>query len=66
MKIWVIIYYHKYGTDAWPMVRSSRPTETGVKRSLRREGTWTEEDDMRDDSWIEILGPWDMKGKRIR
>ena len=55
-KIWVIIYAHKHGVDAWPLIQNeedSDPTEEQIIASLDSwEGDAGEEH-------IEILGPWE-------
>jgi hypothetical protein len=53
MKCWVIIYHHRFGTDAWPVFSARRPTAKSVIKTL---GDWEE----RDDEWIEIRGPWEL------
>jgi hypothetical protein len=64
MRVWVVIFEHKHGVDSWPTTKE--PTVEGVKEELRREGSWTEEDDDQDRiqrSHIEIRGPWDLEGE---
>lgn len=56
MKIWIVIYEHKHGVDAWPV--SEEPDVDGVKAKLREEGSWEDEDDTDYRSRIEIRGPW--------
>ena len=54
-RCWVIVYYHRHGTDAWPVFRQRRPTEKQIIATL---SDW--EGDEREDEWLEILGPWEV------
>lgn len=48
MKIWVVVYEHRHGCDAWPVVGDETPTIEDVKRQC----------DFEDGEYIEIRGPW--------
>jgi hypothetical protein len=56
MKIWVVVYEHKHGVDAWPV--NEEPSIEGVKEGLRKEGSWEDEDETDHRNSIEIRGPW--------
>jgi len=62
MKCWVIVYHHRFGTDAWPLFQARRPTK---RRVLRDMPDWEGEGSPRnrEDEWYEILGPWEVPGK---
>lgn len=60
MKCWVVLYFHRHGTDAWPVFQVNRPTEKKIIAELQEE--W--EGDTRDDEWIEIRGPWKIPEKK--
>lgn len=53
MKCFVILYFHRHGTDAWPWFSKRKPTEKQVIATLE---DW--EGDEREDEWIEIIGPF--------
>lgn len=55
MKCWVILYFHRYGTDGWPWFSQRKPTEKQVISTLM---DW--EGDEREDEWVEIVGPWEV------
>tara|TARA_B100000497_G_scaffold125753_1_gene162930 strand:- start:1858 stop:2106 length:249 start_codon:yes stop_codon:yes gene_type:complete len=53
-KIWIVIYSHKHGVDAWPVIQNEEdpaPTEEQIIASL---DTWEGEEEQ-----LEILGPWE-------
>jgi hypothetical protein len=54
--IWVVIFHHKHGIDSWPVVEE--PSVEAVISDLREQGEWDEEDDEREDTYIELRGPW--------
>ena len=68
MRVWVVIFEHKHGVDAWPTLQE--PAVEKVIEDLREEGSWGPEDDDLDRiqrSSIEIRGPWTIKeGDLIR
>jgi len=53
VKCFVILYFHRHGTDAWPVFRKKKPTEKQIIATLE---DW--EGDEREDEWIEIIGPF--------
>jgi len=53
MKLYIILFTHKHGADAWPRFSSRRPSERTIIRELRKTGEWDETDDERG-STIEI------------
>lgn len=57
MNVYVIMHYHRHGTDAWPWYSDVMPTEDEVIDTSLKE-LW--EGDERDDEWIEIIGPWEL------
>lgn len=59
MKIWIVIYGHKHGVDAWPV--DHEPSLDEVKEGLRAEGSWDDDDDDDERNSIEVRGPWEMK-----
>ena len=55
-KIWIVIYSHRHGLDAWPILQNAdeaAPTNESVIASIP---DW--EGDSREDEFIEIIGPW--------
>lgn len=57
MNLYVIIFTHKHGVDAWPRFDAERPGEEKIIKELRARGEWDEDDDDRG-STIEIRGPF--------
>ncbi len=55
MHLYVIIFTHKHGTDAWAHFASEKPSETEIVKELRDNGEWDEDDDERG-STIEVRG----------
>lgn len=53
MKCWIIQYFHRHGTDAFPWFADQEPSEEEVIAAL---DDW--EGDERDDEWIEISVPY--------
>jgi hypothetical protein len=60
MRVWVVIFEHKHGVDAWPTLHC--PTIEEVKEGLRKEGSWDDDDDKDDRNYIEVRGPWEARG----
>ena len=58
MHLYVIIYTHKHGTDAWAHFAANKPTEEEIIEELRGNGEWDEGDDDRG-STIEIRGTFE-------
>jgi len=58
-KLYVILFTHKHGADAWPRFSADKPGEGEVIAELRKSGEWDEDDDERG-STIEIRGPFPM------
>jgi len=54
-RIWVVVYTHRHGVDAWPLVSAERPSEDEVIATL-------EEWEPDRDETIEVVGPWDLSG----
>ena len=61
MNIWVVIYEHRHGVDAWPVLSKEQPTEDEVIAGL-------EEWEPDRGETIEVRGPWpiEMLGERRR
>ena len=59
MKLYIVIFTHKHGTDAWPRFDTKEPTEAKIIKELRKSGEWDEDDDDRG-SCIEVRGPFDV------
>ena len=54
-KIWIVIYSHRHGADAWPILQNADedpPTEESIAASIP---DWEGEEK---EEFIEILGPW--------
>ena len=58
MNLYVIIFVHKHGADAWPRFDTKKPKVEKIIKELRARGEWDEDDDDRG-SHIEIRGPLD-------
>lgn len=58
MKLYIILYTHKHGTDAWPRWDTAEPGADKVIEELRANDEWDEDDDERG-SCIEVRGPFD-------
>jgi hypothetical protein len=54
-RIWVVVYEHRHGVDAWPVVAVEEPSEEDVVASL-------EEWEPDRGETIEVVGPWDLTG----
>jgi hypothetical protein len=54
MKVWIVIYEHRYGVDAWPMFAKDMPTEEEVIADLH---DWEPDKG----EIVEVLGPWDFQ-----
>lgn len=53
--IWVVVYEHRHGVDAWPVVAMEEPSEEELIASL-------EEWEPDRGETIEVVGPWDFSG----
>lgn len=60
--VWVALYFHKHGVDAWPFFEEQ--TESQLIAQLKENGEWNEEDDEKYDTYVEIRGPWPLQMKR--
>ena len=56
MNLYIILFTHKHGTDAWPRWDTQEPGEDTIIKELRENGEWDEDDDERGSS-IEVRGP---------
>lgn len=52
MKVWIVIYEHRHGVDAWPVFSEEQPTDEEVIAGL---DDWEPEKG----ETIEIRGPWE-------
>ena len=55
-KIWIVIYSHKHGVDAWPVIQNEEdpaPTQESVIAGLQ---DWEGEEK---EEYLEIMGPWE-------
>lgn len=51
MKLWIVLYHHRHGVDAWPRFSDARPDP-------EREAAGVDFEEDRDES-IEVIGPFD-------
>lgn len=58
MNIWVVIYEHRYGVDAWPISSVEEPDVDEVIKGLK-ESEYTDFEPERGET-IEIRGPWEL------
>jgi hypothetical protein len=70
-RLFVVVYSHKHGLDAWPVVRRCNGTEKAIKAMIKRierdtkkelEAAFEELFDP-DNEWIEVRGPWPIPEK---
>jgi hypothetical protein len=62
MKCWVVLYVHRFGSDAWVVFAERKPTKKQIIKTLM---DW--EGDERDDEYVEIRGPFVIpKGRKTR
>lgn len=57
MTLWIVQYYHKYGTDVWPVFAKKCPKEADIIKDIP-DFKGEEENE-----WIEIVGPFDVPEK---
>ena len=55
-KIWVVIYAHKHGVDAWPIIQNEEDPEPTEEQIIATLDDWEGESE---EEHIEILGPWE-------
>lgn len=60
MKLNIVVWNHKYGSDAWPVFANSKPKIGEIEQGLRDSGDWTESDDDRPDTYLDVYGPFDF------
>ena len=58
MKLYIVIFIHKHGSDAWPRFDTKEPSVDTIIEELRKNGEWDEDDEERG-SHIEVRGPFD-------
>ena len=58
MRIWIVIYHHRHGVDAWPVVSAERPDLDTIESGL---------DDFEEEQeeFLELLGPYLMTGEDV-
>ena len=56
MRIWIVLYHHRHGVDAWPVVSAERPDLDTIESGL---------DDFEEEKeeFLELLGPYLMTGE---
>jgi len=57
-KLYVVVYSHRHGIDAWPTFRTEAPGSDEIIEELRAADTWDERDDQDEMTYIEVLGPF--------
>ena len=60
MKLYIVVWNHKYGADAWPVFADSQPPIGEIEQGLRDSGDWTESDDDRPDTYLDVYGPFNF------
>jgi len=58
MKLYIVIYTHRHGTDAWPRFDTEEPGVDTIIEELRENGEWDERED-EGEGFIEVRGPYD-------
>jgi hypothetical protein len=66
MTFWIVRYWHRFGDDAWPVWKKTRPdlkwllkTDPDFARDYEGEGSIERhEDEWREDEGVEIYGPF--------
>lgn len=60
MKLWIVTYHHRHGTDVWP-VPDKEPDLVEVKKKLIEGGTAEEDYFKNGDEWLETTGPFELE-----
>ena len=58
MKLYVVIYTHRHGVDAWPRFDTEEPSVDTIIEELRKNGEWDEREE-EGEGFIEVRGPYD-------
>ena len=58
-QIWIVLYSHKHGIDTWPIFKPATTEE--VIDTLRKDGSWDEDEDQDELSYVEVRGPWTIR-----
>lgn len=54
--LWIGLYHHRYGVDAFVRFQDNEPTEQQFIDDIRKETDWE------DDERVEVRGPWECEG----
>ena len=57
MKLYIVVWSHQYGKDAWPVFADVKPSIDEIEQSLLDSGDWTER---RPDTHLDVFGPSDL------
>ena len=61
-QVWVVLYVHKHGADAWPIFEDL--TEEQVIDGLRRDGSWDNDEEgsvnYEKGYYVEVRGPFQI------
>jgi hypothetical protein len=58
MKLWIAVYSHKHGIDAWPIWTDDRPDEDAIKKEIDFEEPEDGVIDLNPET-LDIYGPFD-------
>ena len=58
MGFFIARFSNRNGHDVWPVFTKKRPTISDIVADLKAEGYWTDDDDGRTDTYVEVTGPF--------
>ena len=57
-KLYVIVYNHRHGIDAWPTYRTEAPSSDDIIEELKASDEWDERDESDELTYVEVRGPF--------
>lgn len=57
-KLYIVIYNHRHGIDAWPTYRTEAPGSDDIIEELKAAEEWDDRDENDELTYVEVLGPF--------
>lgn len=56
--LYIVIYSHRHGIDAWPTYRTEEPSSDDIIKELKAADEWDDRDEADELTYVEVRGPY--------
>lgn len=63
--LYIVIYNHRHGVDAWPIYRDEMPSSDDIIEELKASDEWDERDEADELAYVEVRGPFSVGENRL-